>query len=127
MSTQQIRQHVNILGWLHIAGGILFLLIGAFVFVLLTSIGFLSMEAEAIGVLGIVAVFVSAIMVILALPSLLAGWGLLRRRNWGRILAIIVSFLNITNFPFGTLIAVYTLYVLLQSEASAYFNGVKKI
>ena len=127
MTYEQIRQHVNILGWLHIAGGVLFLLIGAFVFVLLTSIGFLSMDAEAVGVLGVVAAFVVGIMLLLALPSLLAGWGLLQRRNWGRILAIIVSFFNITNFPFGTLIAIYSLYVLLQSEASAYFNTVKEV
>ncbi|MDX1665288.1 MAG: hypothetical protein R3272_15960 [Candidatus Promineifilaceae bacterium] len=126
MTYEQIRQHVKIIGWLHIAGGVLFLVIGGFVFFLLTSIGFLSMEAEAIGVLSLVATLVVGIMLLLALPSLLAGWGLLKGRDWGRILAIIVSFLNITNFPFGTLLAIYTLYVLLQSEASAYFTGLKK-
>ncbi|MDX1665031.1 MAG: hypothetical protein R3272_14665, partial [Candidatus Promineifilaceae bacterium] len=109
MTYEQIRQHVKIIGWLHIAGGVLFLVIGGFVFFLLTSIGFLSMEAEAIGVLSLVATFVVGIMLLLALPSLLAGWGLLKGRDWGRILAIIVSFLNITNFPFGTLLAIYTL------------------
>ena len=41
-------------------------------------------------------------MFVLALPSLLAGYGLLREKNWGRILTIIVSFFNLLNFPLGT-------------------------
>ncbi len=57
------------------------------------------------------------------MPSLLAGIGLLRRKEWGRILALIAGVFDLFNFPIGTLIAVYSFYVLFQSSATAYFAG----
>jgi hypothetical protein len=66
---------------------------------------------------------VGGLMVVLALPALLAGIGLLRRKEWGRILALIVGVFDLLNFPIGTLIAVYSFYVLLQNSATPYFAG----
>lgn len=127
MTTREIEQHVKILGWLHIIGHALFLVIGLFVFLLLVGIGALSGEAEAMGILGIIGTFVGGLMLILALPGLIAGYGLLKRRSWGRWLAIIVGVLNLPNFPLGTVVGVYTLWVLLQEEATAYFSREKVI
>jgi hypothetical protein len=52
---------------------------------------------------------------------LLASFGLLREKNWGRILAIIVSFFNLFWFPIGTALGIYGLCVLLRNEATEYF------
>ena len=126
MTLKEIEQHTKILGWLHIIGHAFFLLAGICAFLVLTSVGGLAIvggEPEAMGVFGIVAVFTAGLMLLLALPGLLAGYGLLKRRSWGRILAIIVGILNLPNFPLGTVGGIYTLYVLLQSEANAYFGG----
>jgi uncharacterized membrane protein (DUF2068 family) len=50
--------------------------------------------------------------------GLLAGWGLLRREKWARILALVLAFVSLfTNIPFGTALGVYTLWVLLPSES----------
>lgn len=127
MTTREIEQHVKILGWLHIVSHALFLLIGLFVFFLLVGIGAVSGEAEAMGVLTIVGTFVGGLMLILALPGLVSGYGLLKRRSWGRLLAIIVGILNLPNFPLGTILGAYTLFILLQDQASAYFAGEKTI
>lgn len=127
MTTREIEQHVKILGWLHIVSHALFLIIGLFVFFLLVGIGAVSGEAEAMGVLTVVGTFVGGLMLILALPGLLSGYGLLKRRSWGRILAIIVGVLNLPNFPLGTILGAYTLFVLLQDQASTYFAGEKAI
>ena len=94
----------------------------AFLFVLLPGIGVASGDAEAIMVLGIVATSLSVLLCLLALPGILAGIGLLMRKNWGRILAIVVGILNLVNFPIGTVIGVYTLWVLLQNSATTYFE-----
>ena len=51
----------------------------------------------------------------------LAGWGLLTRKPWARILAIVVGILNLVNFPIGTAIGLYTLWVLMQPAATEYF------
>jgi hypothetical protein len=43
----------------------------------------------------------------------IAGWGLLQRTEWGRILAIIVAIISLIKFPFGTALGIATLVILL--------------
>ncbi len=45
--------------------------------------------------------------------AFLAGWGLMERTQWGRIVAIVAAFLCLLKFPFGTAIGIWTLVVLL--------------
>jgi uncharacterized membrane protein YccF (DUF307 family) len=45
--------------------------------------------------------------------ALLAGWGLMQRTAWGRIVAIVAAFLIIIKIPFGTALAIWTLVTLL--------------
>lgn len=125
MDDRQFDTHVNILGWLFIIGHIFFLGIGLFVLVLLTGIGFATGDIEAARILTVVGTAVGILMLFLALPGIIAGYGLLRRRSWGRVLAIIVGLFNLLNFPLGTIFAVYTLYVLLQDGADNYFASFK--
>ena len=123
MSEKQLGQHVRLLGWVHIISGALFLLIGVFVFVLLTGIGAVSGDGEAMGVLILVGSVTAFIMVVLALPGLAAGIGLLKGKSWGRMLAMIVGLFHLFNFPLGTALGAYTLWVLLQGSAAAYFGS----
>ncbi len=125
LDQHQLNQHVTILGWLHIANTFLLLVIGGFLFFLLSVIGPLTGDPDAMVVLPIVAISICGLLVFLALPGLVAGIGLLKRRNWGRILSIIVSVFNLMNFPIGTALAVYTLWVLFQESAAGYFAGEK--
>lgn len=118
---QSLRTHITILGWLNIAHGVLVFLIGVFVFVLMAGIGVASGDPEALPILTMLGVSTGMFMFALALPGLLAGIGLLREKNWGRILTIIVSFFNLFNFPIGTALGIYGLWVLLRQEATEYF------
>jgi hypothetical protein len=72
-------------------------------------------------VLTLVALFVGALMALLALPGIIAGYGLLKRRSWGRVVGIVIAALNVVNFPVGTIIGLYALWVLLQNSAGDYF------
>lgn len=121
LKQQQVEAHVTILGWLHIVGHCFFLLIGVFIFVLLNTIGVVSGDRQALAILSVVGTGVGLLISVLALPGIVAGYGLLRHKPWGRILAIIVGILSLANFPLGTAVGVYTLWVLLQDEAAAYF------
>lgn len=118
---QQLGQHVTILGWLFIVGHAFFLLIGIFVFLLLSAIGVVSGDPQATAILGVVGTAVGVLLGILSVPGIVAGFGLLARKTWGRYLAIVVGVLNLINFPIGTLIGLYTLWVLMQESASDYF------
>src|SRR5689334_22149460 len=121
MSERDVQQHIQILGWLLVVGHALFLAIGVFVFVLLTSIGAVSGDPTAWAVLSVVGTSVGLLLAILALPGMLAGYGLLKGRPWGRVLAIVVAILGLINFPVGTAIGIYALWVLLQPAATSYF------
>jgi hypothetical protein len=46
-----------------------------------------------------------------------AGWGLLQHASWARILTLVLGFLSLLNDPFGTALGIYTIWVLLSSDA----------
>ena len=121
MNQRDMDQHVPILGWLYVVGHAIFLVIGAFVFLLLVGLAPVTRETEAIWVLTLVGTTVGLLMAALGLPGVIAGYGLLKRKPWARILAIVVGILNLINFPVGTAIGLYTLWVLTQPAATEYF------
>jgi len=118
---RDVPQHVTILGWLYIVGHALFLVIGGFVFLLLTGIGAASSDSEAARILPLVGMAVGLLLAALALPGLAAGYGLLKHKPWARILAIVVGVFSLVNFPVGTAIGIYTFWVLMQPAAADYF------
>lgn len=65
----------------------------------------------------------ASIVIALSLPRLLAGIGLLRFRQWGRILTFVVSILGLIDFPLGTAIGIYGLWVLTHRDVVAMFEG----
>jgi hypothetical protein len=108
----EVQTHVRILGWLQIVLGVLDVLMGMAAFGVMTGIGAISGDAEALGILSIIGGFAGAFMLFMALPNLLVGIGLLR--NWGSwvmIVAVIIGVINLLHFPIGTAIAFYTFWV----------------
>ena len=123
LNQRDMQQHVTILCWLYIISHVFFIVIGGFVFVLMTSIGVVVRDPEALPILSIVGTWIALFLTVLALPGLIAGVGLLKRQMWGRVLAIIVAFFGLINFPIGTAIGIYALFVLLQNAAADYFTS----
>lgn len=122
LTTRDLQAHVTILGWLLIVGHLVYLAIGGFLFMLLTGVGVASGEAEAMRVLGVVGTSLGVFLAALAVPGLLAGYGLLTRKTWGCVLAVVVAVLGLIHFPIGTAIGIYALWVLLQTSATEYFE-----
>jgi hypothetical protein len=60
---------------------------------------------------------VAAYLLIKAIAGIIAGFGLLQHAQWGRILAIILAFLDILHVPFGTALGIYTIWALLGKGA----------
>lgn len=110
-------QHLKIVGWLHAALGALGVLTAVVVATILTGVGAASGEAGAFaalsGIGGALAIFVS----VLSLPAIIGGWGILTYKPWSRVLVLVLSFLNILNFPFGTAVGAYSIWVLLNDES----------
>jgi hypothetical protein len=51
-----------------------------------------------------------------------AGWGLLERAPWGRVVAIVAAILCLLKFPFGTAMGIWTLVVLLGYRNSTLYD-----
>lgn len=80
LDERELRLHVSILGWLYIAANTLFLVIAVFAFGLLPFIGAVSGDPDATAFLSLFGTAFGLLMVLLALPGLLAGYGLLKRQ-----------------------------------------------
>ncbi len=48
---------------------------------------------------------------------------MLRREPWARIVALVLGFISLFNIPFGTAIGVYTMWVLLPSQAEQEYEA----
>jgi hypothetical protein len=113
--------HVKILGWLYIVLGVLGLLVGGLVMLIVAGGGLISGDRTAITVTAIVAAVIGGILFLVSAPGIVAGVGLINFQPWARILGIILGILNLPGFPVGTVLGVYTLYVLLDDESSRLF------
>ncbi len=117
-----MQKHIDMVAYLHIAYGVLILLTAFFLFIGVAGGGWLSGDAQAIAITTSVAFGLGLFLTILALPSLIGGYGLLKRKEWGRILIIILSFLDLLSFPFGTALGIYSLWVLFKDEVKVEFD-----
>ena len=126
LSEKDLHMHVQIVGWLNIVANSIFLLLGTCGFVFFVGMGFFaaadSGDAVALPILGLVGAVGLIFFAVLSLPGLLAGYGLLKGKKWGQILGIVDGFLSLFNFPVGTILGGYTLFVLFQNSANDYFG-----
>ncbi|WP_347840524.1 hypothetical protein [uncultured Draconibacterium sp.] len=111
-----MQKHINVVATLQIAYSILGLILASVFFVLFHVIGDFVNEHDAEFVLSIIANVVMVFAAIVCLPGLLAGIGLLKRKEWARILTLVLSVLNLFSFPIGTSIGVYSIWALIQAE-----------
>jgi hypothetical protein len=116
-----MEQHFKVTAYLQIAYGALILVIAVLILIVMTGAGVVSGDRTAMFVTGTVGLVIAIILIVLALPSILAGWGLLKRREWARILTIILSCLHLLSFPIGTIVGGYSIWALLQPDAKGYF------
>lgn len=63
---------------------------------------------------GSVLVFLFAVA---SVPGIVAGLGLLKGKNWARFLLLVLAFVNFMNIPLGSMLGIYTIWVLMNTEA----------
>ena len=124
-----VARHVRILAVLQIIYATLGLLLGLGIFMLFGGIAaIVSLSAPidesivAAPVLAFIGGIVASIIIVLSLPRLIAGIGLLKHREWGRILSIVVGVIGLIDFPVGTALCIYALCVLFHKDAAAEFR-----
>ncbi len=118
----RVQEHVRLVGLLWLAlsafttiGGIMLYIVANTVLVHLRRGGTES------GPPAFLTPLLSAVAILLlakAACGFIAGWGLLQREPWARVVVLVVAFISLfTNVPFGTALGVYTMWVLLPAES----------
>jgi hypothetical protein len=59
--------------------------------------------------------------------GIVAGWGLLERRPWARMMAIVLGCIFLIDMPFGTGLGIYTLWVLLPATSEAQYRQISRV
>ena len=127
--TERMATHIKILGWIYLILGLLGTLAGILVFSVLSFFGInfshldipdfpfgLFPLASSLGTL------IGGLVLLLSIPGIIAGYGLLQYKSWARTLTIVLSILNLFHIPFGTIIGIYGLWVLLSSEGEQHYR-----
>jgi len=125
-----MKQHVSILGALYIAFGVLGVLAAFAVLALFGgAAGIVTLvagkepdAAVAAPILGVIAVVLFFVITVTSIPGIAVGIGLVKFQSWGRVGGLILSALNLLNFPFGTVLGAYGLWVLLNKETEPLFT-----
>jgi p-aminobenzoyl-glutamate transporter AbgT len=116
-----MEKHVNALGALHIAYSAVVLLTAIIVFTVVVGGGILSGDEEAIAITSAVGTVIVFFLVLLAIPGIVGGIGLFRRRKWARYVVLALGFLVLLSIPLGTLLGIYTIWVLMKDETDSLF------
>jgi len=123
-----MRTHVKVLGALQLVFGSISLL-----FALGVGMGF-SMLGAFVGasgepdsqigsaVLGLLGAAAAGLFGIGGAIGVASGIGLLTFKSWARIVGIVCCALGLLQFPFGTALGVYGLWVLFNKETEALFK-----
>lgn len=117
-----MEKHLTAVAALHVGLSILGGLIGIFVFVLLTGIGVIVREKEAFFILSTIGTGVGVFFLVLSVPGIIGGIGLFKRKEWARILVLILSAIELLNIPFGTALGIYAIWVLVQENTIQLFR-----
>jgi len=124
----RVQAHVHLLGILWLAmsafnavGGLILCVLGNTLFAHLHEMG--APPEVPTGFLSALVSTLGTIVLAKAAVGFFAGWGLLHREPWARIVALVLSFISLFNIPFGTAIGVYTMWVLLPGASQQEYDA----
>jgi hypothetical protein len=119
-----METHKRVLGVLFVVTGVFQVLVFAILSILFSTLFPLIIEnaegQDAVWVLEWIQRFGQAIagvlIFIFAIPSIIAGIGLLNKQKWAMVLALIIGCFKLFSFPIGTIIGVYTVWVYAEDQ-----------
>jgi hypothetical protein len=59
---------------------------------------------------------------LVSLPGLITGIGLLKRKSWARVLALVLGVLALPNVPLGTALGIYAIWFYTQAGSDQVFE-----
>lgn len=121
----RVAEHVRLVGILWLAWGAFEIMSSVVMYILANTL----FSGSAGGIEGTPAwmhALMSSLAVLIflkAIAGLAAGWGLLQREPWARLVTLVLAFVSLFYAPFGTALGVYTLWVLLPSRSEEEYEA----
>ena len=119
---ENVEKHLQVLGALYIAAGVLFFIPAVIVSAATMLPGLISGDLTALLILSTIGSFVALFLMAMAAPCMIGGDYLLKKRQWARTLLIVLGLLILINVPVGTALGGYTLWVLSNDKAAPVFE-----
>jgi hypothetical protein len=123
----RVQNHGHLLGilWLAISalnavGGVILLIVAETLIPHLHEMG--APQEMPVGFLSSLLTVLGIIVLAKAALGFLAGYGLMHRESWARIVALVLAFISLFNIPLGTALGCYTMWVLLPSESQREYD-----
>jgi len=121
-----MEKHVTLVGALHI-GYAAFQILGAlvaFLFIVGGGLlgGLIAQEELVIGITFFVGTTIAVWVILVSVPGIVGGVGLLRHKAWARYMVLVLSVLALLNIPIGIGIGIYSIWVLVQDETAKLFG-----
>jgi len=117
-----MEKHITLVGALNIGFGILGLIIALIIFVVLSFAGIISGDIEAFSILSVIAFSVTIFIVVFSALDIISGIGLLHRKPWARVFALILAVMDLFHVPIGTIKGIYSIWVLIHDETVRIFT-----
>ena len=121
MECNRMKAHVMVVAAVHIGFGVLGILVAMIAGVAIVGGGLISGDSVALSVTSVVGPAVAFFLVFMPLLGMIGGIGLLMGRPWARILVLALAVLDLFQVPIGTIIGIYTIWVLVHDETAQLF------
>ena len=129
-----MQTHVKVLGVLFIALSVMGLCVAIFFLVGVgAAAGIVGANADphdaavALPIIGIAGTAFVVFILLISIPGLIVGIGLLKFKPWARIAGIVLCALNLISIPFGTVLGIYGLWVLLNRNTEPLFGPIQPV
>jgi hypothetical protein len=124
MTPEQHNKYVGIAQLVYAATYCLFLILILFMFgaMIFTLSNNPQADAPPPAVFLIFAILIVAFNSVFIIPSFVAGYGLLKRRSWAKVWAIIAAIFASMFPPFGTAAAIYTFWFIFSEPGKLLYD-----
>lgn len=123
MEESVMKKHVTLVAALQIGFSAMGIIGATIIFFVFSFAGSFIEEVDVAGVvIKFMGTFLPALILLASILGLIAGIGLLSFQKWSRFMAMVLAAIGCFAFPVGTIIGIYSLWVLMQDETATLFH-----
>lgn len=117
-----MEKHVSVVAALQIGLSIFGIIVGVVILLILSMVGSFTGDPQAGFILRLIGSIAAVFFFVMSVPGIIAGIGLMRHKEWARILTLVLSVIGLMNFPLGTAVGIYSIWALVQDDVLSIFR-----